>query len=556
MPDKDLEIHLRTTADPAGVVATQQGLDRLENTAGTLVTTTAKFAHETEQATRSTNGFGQSALSAAYFVDDLQYGVKGILNNIPQLTMALGAGTGLAGVLSIAAVGFSVLSDQMGWFEEEAKTATGNLRELAIESRNAATAAGEEERRTNAAEAALAKHNTTIGNAAEKYKKLKDAIDETAKSRETMNRNIIAETDAEAALQLAKIDALKSNGTLTDQEAERNSLAVKRQAEDRKFQTEQAEARAKENDLRKEAEALRGTAQVTDEAASNLSSMGRGLLDSEGRKRAEAELKKEEARLRGERAKMEETAPYIQVPSADGEGTEMIDNPEMERQRRKVLDAGKGVTDAGRILENDRAARERTGVADADALQVKVEQERRAAQEARDRAARLEADAARSASERNSGAKVYNMDTESDTIQSETRVGAFNQKDAKEAERAEARAGKDAEARRKRSEEELQKANRSAGREIDGRADNFAARNKGGNDGGLVRELQQATENLKDGPMEAELKRAREVVLAFVGTQTAKDAQNAKALSGMLSLIETLTKDVKKNEAQQKASRP
>ena len=35
-------------------------------------------------------------------MDDVQYGIKGILNNIPGLVMGFGGGAGLAGAVSIA----------------------------------------------------------------------------------------------------------------------------------------------------------------------------------------------------------------------------------------------------------------------------------------------------------------------------------------------------------------------------------------------------------------------------------------------------------------------
>lgn len=43
--------------------------------------------------------------------EDAQYGIRGILNNIPPLVMALGGTAGLAGVVSLAAVSFSMLGN-------------------------------------------------------------------------------------------------------------------------------------------------------------------------------------------------------------------------------------------------------------------------------------------------------------------------------------------------------------------------------------------------------------------------------------------------------------
>lgn len=70
---------------------------------------------------------GQGLLQAAYFIDDMQYGVKGILNNIPGLVMGLGMGGGVAGTLSIAAIAGSQLYDYLKGSKDEAKSLAENL---------------------------------------------------------------------------------------------------------------------------------------------------------------------------------------------------------------------------------------------------------------------------------------------------------------------------------------------------------------------------------------------------------------------------------------------
>jgi hypothetical protein len=60
---------------------------------------------------KSAKGAGQGAMQAAYAIDDLQYGIRGVVNNIPQLLSSLGMGAGLAGALSIVAVGVAQVVD-------------------------------------------------------------------------------------------------------------------------------------------------------------------------------------------------------------------------------------------------------------------------------------------------------------------------------------------------------------------------------------------------------------------------------------------------------------
>jgi len=59
---------------------------------------------------------GQGIMQLAYAADDLQYGLRGIVNNIPGLLQSLGLGAGLAGVVSILAVGLNQLEQRFGVF--------------------------------------------------------------------------------------------------------------------------------------------------------------------------------------------------------------------------------------------------------------------------------------------------------------------------------------------------------------------------------------------------------------------------------------------------------
>lgn len=80
---------------------------------------------------KSAGGFnGQGLLSLAYFLDDMQYGMRGIMNNIPQVVGQLGLGAGLAGVAGIAAVAVGQLVERHPeWFDWSEKV-RDKLKEL------------------------------------------------------------------------------------------------------------------------------------------------------------------------------------------------------------------------------------------------------------------------------------------------------------------------------------------------------------------------------------------------------------------------------------------
>lgn len=94
-----------------------------------------------QQATRSVKNMGQGALQAAYFFDDLQYGIRGIMNNIPGLVMGFGGGAGLAGAMSLAVLAGAKLYEWMGKTEDKsadlAKKMKEHSKEIAESSRQA-----------------------------------------------------------------------------------------------------------------------------------------------------------------------------------------------------------------------------------------------------------------------------------------------------------------------------------------------------------------------------------------------------------------------------------
>ncbi len=93
--------------------------------------------------TRAAGGsrdLGRSVLLASQGLEDLQYGIGAVLNNIPMLVMSLGGTAGLAGVISVVAVGSKVLYDHwddlMGLFGSgKPKSEAEEMAELAKQTR-------------------------------------------------------------------------------------------------------------------------------------------------------------------------------------------------------------------------------------------------------------------------------------------------------------------------------------------------------------------------------------------------------------------------------------
>ena len=119
---KEIEINLKSTLDGKGVEEAKQKIDSLNKS-------TDQLDKGSQKATKSIKNMGQSTLQAAYFFDDLQYGIKGILNNIPGLVIGFGGGAGLAGALSLATLAGTKLYEWLSSTEEKSVDLTKKLEE-------------------------------------------------------------------------------------------------------------------------------------------------------------------------------------------------------------------------------------------------------------------------------------------------------------------------------------------------------------------------------------------------------------------------------------------
>lgn len=131
---KEIEIKLKSTLDGKGVEEAKQKIDSLNKS-------TEQLDKDSQQATRSVKNMGQGMLQVAYFMDDVQYGIRGIMNNIPGLVMGFGGGAGLAGAMSLAVLAGAKLYDWMGKTEDKsadlAKKMKEHSKEIAESSRQA-----------------------------------------------------------------------------------------------------------------------------------------------------------------------------------------------------------------------------------------------------------------------------------------------------------------------------------------------------------------------------------------------------------------------------------
>jgi hypothetical protein len=126
---QSIEYVVRVNADQAAeqIAAVEKRFGGVDNA--------AKRAGESiERAAGAKRNFGQAALEASRAVEDLQYGISGVINNIPSLVMGLGMSAGVAGALSLVAVAANQVIKNMDGFgpstEKAAKEAKEHITRL------------------------------------------------------------------------------------------------------------------------------------------------------------------------------------------------------------------------------------------------------------------------------------------------------------------------------------------------------------------------------------------------------------------------------------------
>ena len=111
-----------------------------------------------EEATKKTAKFGMGLMALGNAVDDLQYGFRSVVNNIPQMLYLMGASGGVAGAASIAAVAVNQLLQHWEQLADAMKAqwmgaAAGDLARLRERAENAAEAFADLKKQMNPAEA-------------------------------------------------------------------------------------------------------------------------------------------------------------------------------------------------------------------------------------------------------------------------------------------------------------------------------------------------------------------------------------------------------------------
>ena len=340
--------------------------------------TTNGAAQAKEKLAKSSNNGAMGLLALSNAVQDVQYGFGGMVNNIPQIITGLGMGMGVAGAVQIAAVGIQFLLKNVDLFGEKAKEAARDASALAAETMADADAAYKNAEATKAATEAQERHNEAMRGTEERYKELIKLSEDFIKQKQAERDTETALADAEAGMEMARIQLAEARGEMTKEEAIFAKEKVRTEADARKQTAAIALEEAKIAEARKKAAAEEAQAQEKRGMALQLQGEGAGIMTKEDRSLAEKNKKSAQDQIESSKLRQAEYAGKITEASKQQFGRGSIENSErleriatenrakLAKEREEEARLQRDIDKEAAKLAADKLAREKTGMKEGD----------------------------------------------------------------------------------------------------------------------------------------------------------------------------------------------
>jgi hypothetical protein len=513
MADQNLNIGIKVTSDTAGAKQTATALDQV-TAAGKQATVTANgLADAQNKVAKSGNNGAMGLLALSNAVQDVQYGFGGMVNNIPQIITGLGLGMGVAGAVQIAAVGVQFLLKNVDLFGEKAKEAAKAASELSAETMADANAAYKAAEATKAQAAAQREFNDALAVTEGHYKAVIALSDQIIKQKQAEKDAEIALADAQAGMEMARIQLMEATGKMTKEEAIFAKDKVRVEAEARKQTALTLAEETKAAELRRKAAAEDQQARAARAAAGALSAAGAGLLSPEDRKLATENRDSIKAFMEQSRATQEETAKALTgsqflKSGMLGAGGVILNEAMIDKDRRmneyKLQKERDAYAEMQLALDRENAkitadevAQKKTKFTSREQLDKAIEEQTKAANEGAGRASGLRVEAMGTETGIRQSQQLFNLRQAAGSMGALAQVEAERTKQREEAEKERERAAKEAEREANRRSSNLKQVG-SAGGSLastlagDGLAPGFAdslreAAGGAGSDAGLNR---------------------------------------------------------------------
>jgi hypothetical protein len=414
-----------------------------------MVTTTANSAAQAQKqlgdkTTQSAMGF----LQFSQAVEDAQYGIRGVLNNIPGMVMSFGGGMGLAGALSLAAVGVTQLSERLDLFGTESKKAQDDVEKTADELAKVA------KRAELAAEksATLAESQKALADAVRfvsvAYEDQTKAADKALRKQQEILDAELKLSDATMERSMAIVDVQEAGGQISGSEAAQRRSAIRAQAAAKRDEIEMKRLAAEEARFRADAEAAAKAASAQDALTrQKFSAANQQKLMTDDERKAADELRKtqeqqmEAAKIEMQRVKQQQMPGGVMDPAQRA----LIES-KMQEDRKKAEE--KYVRSQGALAEtqqkiaDDQEAQRQTGARSESEFIQKRDEERRKAEEFRQKQESATIGAQSAASRAGVLAQTLPIRQETEALKT---AAAERQRQRDEQERAAARQAKERE---------------------------------------------------------------------------------------------------------------
>lgn len=311
MADKNLTVGIEIKANSAEAKAAAAAIDGVA-AASKRATVTSNSMKEAEKQLAQQNtqtSMGIMAMSNAF--QDAQYGMQGMINNIPGIVSGMGLGMGVAGVMQVVAVGLKIVNDNFDVFGTKAKEASEAANKEAAELMDLANNAYLAEKAALALADAQQKQADSAQQINGHYQEQIRLSNEIIAQKKAQADAEIASADAESAVAMARLQLMEATGQITKENAMIQRGQIQMQADARKQAASESAELAKMNELRKQANAEEAKGNALRLKAKETAEKGGGLLSEAGLKDTEAGVASIEQQMEASRLAQAEIAKKL-----------------------------------------------------------------------------------------------------------------------------------------------------------------------------------------------------------------------------------------------------
>jgi hypothetical protein len=311
MADKNLTVGIDIKANSAEAKAAAAAMTSVANAAKQATVTANGASQASKELGKSSSNSAMGVLALSNAFQDAQYGMAGIVNNIPMMVSGLGLGMGVAGVAQAAAVGIQILTKNFDIFGTKAKEASEAANKEAAELMDLANKAYLAEKAALALADAQQKQADSAQQINGHYQEQIRLSNEIIAQKKAQADAEIASADAEAAVAMARLQLMEATGQVTKENAMIQRGQIQMQSDARKQAASESAELAKMIELRKQANAEEAKGNALRLKAKEIAEKGGGLLSEAGLKDTEAGVASIEQQMEASRLAQAEIAKKL-----------------------------------------------------------------------------------------------------------------------------------------------------------------------------------------------------------------------------------------------------